>query len=293
MSLFRAGLLPAGVVVGAPVWENLQSYRTAEPEPAERPEDAALSETLAPLAGAAPSLGEDPDAILNEARLQAAEILQHAAAEADEAIQAARREGYEAGRQEGLAAGQAELESQRQAAQFALEKAQLEAESLRREAEADARAIRAEAEAERQRLLNQAREEAARLADEARAQRASSLEAARDAVVELAVAAAARLVQGHLALEPAAVANMVAAGLRRLRDSDCTVRLSPSDLPLLTAQRSQLERELGDGRLTLQADQSLSPGSYLIHSTQGSVDGTIEAQTERLREAMTAALGRE
>lgn len=293
MSLFRAGLLPAGVVVGAPVWQNLQSHRTGKPGAAEEPEAEVSPAVLAPLAGAVPSPGEDPDAILNEARLQAAEILQHAAAEVEEAIKSARQEGFEAGRQEGLAAGQAELESQRQAAQFALEKAQLEAESLRREAEADARAIRAEAEAERQRLLTEAREEAARLAEEARAQRASYLDAARDAVVELAVAAAARLVQGQLALQPEAVVNMVAAGLRRLRDSDCTVRLCPADLPLVTAQRAQLERELGEGHLTLQADQSLSPGSYLIHSPQGSIDGTLEAQTGRLREAMTAALGRE
>lgn len=78
-----------------------------------------------------------------------------------------------------------------------------------------------------------------------------------------------------------------------MRDSDCTVRICPADLPLVTAQRAQLERELGEGRVTLQADPSLSPGSYLIHSPQGSIDGTLEAQAERLREAMAAALGRE
>ncbi|HEY8347885.1 MAG TPA: FliH/SctL family protein [Symbiobacteriaceae bacterium] len=278
MSSFKAGILPAGVTVHHPEW------------PTFRPDIQA--DSAAPAQPAAPA-ATDGDAILRAARLQAAELLQKAAEEAEAAVAEARRQGFEAGREEGLAAARSELEAERQAARFAVEKAKLEADALRQAAEADARAIRAEAEAERQRLLAEAREQAARLLEEARAERDRVLEASRDALVELAVAAATRLVQGHLAVEPEAIVNMVAAGLRRLRDTDCTVRVSPADLPLLDAQRARLERELGEGTLLVQPDAGLSRGSFLIHSPQGSIDGTLEAQTARLRDAMTAALGRE
>lgn len=288
MSLFRAGFLPKDMVVALPVWQDLKVQDSPMvQEPDLDFEDLGDASSLA--MGLSPDPRREAEAALEEARLQAAEIVQKAAAEAE----ALRRHGFETGRQEGLAAGKAELEAQRQAAQLAVEKAQVEANSIRQQAEADARALRAEAEAERQRLLTEARDEATRLADEARKQRDSDLEASQDALVDLVVAAAVRLVQGHLAVEPKAVVAMVAAGLRRLRDSDCTVRISPEDLPLVTAQRSQLERELGEGSLQIQQDDSLNQGSYLIQSAHGSIDGTLPAKTRRLREAMGTALGRE
>lgn len=287
MSLFRAGSVPKGVSVAHPVWQTLQPLRIVGGSQGQ----PSFAQNL-PSAAPTGTLLEQRDAILQQARMQAADILQQAAGEVEAAVAAARQEAFLAGRQEGAAAATAEVEAQRQAARFALEKAELQADTVRQAAEADARAIRAEAEAERQRLLSQARAEAAKLLADARAERDRFLEESRDAVVDLAVTAASRLVQGHLALEPSAVVAMVAAGLRRMRDADCTVRISPQDLPLLTAQRSQLERELGSGTLQLQADAGLTPGSHLIQSQQGSIDATLEAQSVRLREAMAAALGR-
>lgn len=284
MSLFRPGPVPAGVEVKRPVWPTLTPTPTAPPKPALAPRSVQKAE-------AAFASTVDPAAELAEARLEAARLLQEAAVEAEEAQAAAQQQGYEQGREEGLAAGRAELEALRKQAELELENARLQAESLRQAAQAEAALSRTEAEKVAQQIIGAAKEESHRITEAARAAAGERLTQSQEALVELAVAAAVRLVQGHLALQPQSIIQMVAAGLQRLKDSDCTVRVHPKDLPLLEAQRSVLERELGAGTLGLSPDLSLQRGSYLVHSQQGQIDGTLEQQTERLQAAMRAALG--
>jgi len=242
-----------------------------------------------PAAPAGPTEAE----VLNQARREAAQILQEAAEEAERAQEEARRQGFARGREEGLAAGRAEVEMLRQKAELELENARLQGENRLKEAEAAAAATLAEAEKKAQSIIAAAEEEARQIRERAEADAWRHAEEWSEALVDLAVAAAQRIVQGHLALQPESIARMVAAGLRRLRDSHCAVRIGPEDLPLLEAQRSMLERELGAGTLTFITDPSLSPGSYMISSPQGQIDGRLEQQTERIRAALKAALGGE
>lgn len=281
MSSFRPGPVPPGVVVQRPLWPTFSPQAAAAPPKPSEPASSALA--VQPVVRV--------EETVNDARLEAAQILQNAAAEAEAATQAARQEGYASGHAEGLAAGQAEVESLRSQALADVEQARSQAEAIRQAAEAEARATRAEAEKGAQAILAQAQEDARQMRDQANAELHRRLDEAQPALVELAVAAAMRLVQGHLALQPAAVVNMVAAGLRRLKDTDCTVRISPEDLPLLEAQRSTLERELGAGLLQVQPDPTLTQGSYLVTSPQGQIDGTLEQQAERMQAALNAALG--
>lgn len=235
---------------------------------------------------AAPQLPE-PDSDLNEARLRAAQILSDAANQAEEAVEA----GFQQGRQEGIEAGKAELETLRQQAQLELENARLQAENIRQAAESAARLVQLEAEKEAQGIVAAAKDEAHRILDDGRLEVQKRLDESQAALVDLAVAAAMRLVQGHLALQPQSIASMVATGLRRLKDTHCTVRVNPADLPLLEAQRSTLERELGAGSLQLSGDPGLQRGSYMVNSTHGQIDGTLEHQAERIQAALNAALG--
>ncbi|HEY3367213.1 MAG TPA: FliH/SctL family protein [Symbiobacteriaceae bacterium] len=252
---------------------------------------AAMSQPPIPAVTAAPTVVPEYEDVLRQARLQAAEILQEAANEAESAVSFAREDGFEHGRQEGMAAAQAEVDFLRKDAQTELEKARIQADSIRRTAEAAAQSAAAQAESQAQALLAQARDEAAQLLEAVRQEQNRRLDAAQGALIELAVAATQRLVQGHLALQPEAVVAMMAAGLRRLKDCNCSVRVSPQDLPLLEAQRSTLERELATGFLQLQPDPGLSPGNYIINSPQGQIDGRLEKQTGVLRSALTNALG--
>lgn len=280
MSLFKPGALPPGMVVTGHAWDRLHAM-PARPQEAER---GAATEP-------APVGARAADDVLAKARLEAAEILQQAAAEAEAAVAAAREQGFAAGREEGLAAAGAQLELQRKQAEWEAEKARLQAEAIVRQAEADARATRLEAEAQALVTLEKARGEAEAVMQATRQEQHQMLDDAHEALVDLAVAAAERVVQAHLAVQPAAIAAMVAAGLRRLKDSDCSVRANPQHLPLLHAQRSALERELGTGALKLMPDPSLTPGGFTIQSAHGYVDGSLEQQSAQLRSAMTAALG--
>lgn len=278
MISFRPGPVPHGVSVGAPAWPDLRAaVQPAAPHRSSLPVPAAAKLS-------------DP---VTEARLEAARILQEAAAEAELAMAEARQQGFATGRQEGLAAAATEVSGQVQVAQQEADRAKTQAALLMEAAEAGARARRAEAEAEAQVLLAQAREKAEALLHEAGAEQNRQLEAAHHALVELAVAAAVRLVQGHLTVQPHAIAAMVASGLRRLKDTHCTVRTRPQDLPLLEAQRGALERELGAGLLVIKPDSSLSVGSYMIDSPRGHIDATLEQQSVGLRAALVEAMGGE
>lgn len=253
--------------------------------------DLARDPAPAMQAAPAPTIMPDYEDALRQARLQAAQILQEAAQEAEGAVISARNEGFETGRAEGLAAAQAEADRILREAQAELEKARIKADAVRKSAETALQSSAAQAEARAQAVLTEAKERAAALIEETRQEQHRRLDAAHGALVELAVAAAQRLVQGHLALQPEAVVGMLAAGLRRLKDTNCTVRVSPQDLPLLEAQRSTLERELATGFLQLQPDPGLSPGNYIVNSPQGQIDGRLEKQAGVMRSALTNALG--
>lgn len=277
-----------------PVWPRFIPVDPQPPAPEfEEMPEAVEAEAAAALQPDLPAVRAVPDQeeLLREARLQAAQILQEAATEAEAAVKAAQQDGYEAGYRDGAAAARAEAEHLRSQAAGELEQARGEAETLRTESEATARRLQHEAETRAQVLLAEVKEQVAALLKEAEVEQHRRLDAAQEMVLDLAVTAAMRLVQGQLALHPEAIVSMVAAGLRKLKDTNCTVRVSESDLPLLEAQRATLERELATGNLQLQPDTGMSPGNYLIKSTQGQIDGRLETQGAVLRSAMGAALG--
>lgn len=284
MSSFRPGPAPAGVQVARPAWPSLDTHPH---EPDLPGAESMAAETELPH----PDPQVDAARVLEEAHLQAVQILQMAASEAELALAEARRQGFEAGRAEGIAAAEAELEQMRQRVRADVEQAAVQADLILQAARADAKASRAEAEAQSRTLIGQAKDEAGALLSDARAKQHQMLDDAQAALVDLAVTAAMRLVHGHLALRPASVVNMVAAGLRRLKDTNCTVRVSLQDLPLLEAQRSTLERELGVGILQIQPDTGLSQGSYLVASPQGQIDAQLDHQAAQISTALAVALG--
>lgn len=284
MSSFRPGQIPSGIEVKRPSWP---SFTPGHQEAGVARQAAQSRGQVAPAAQQSYAAPAD----LESARMQASRLLQEAATEAEQAQAAARQQGFEQGRAEGIAAGQAELEALRNQAQLELQNARLQAENIRQAAESSAKLSQVEAEKQAQTIIVEAKEQANRIREEATVELQRRLDDSQAALVDLAVAAAVRLVQGHLALQPQSIINMVAVGLRRLKDTNCTVRLHPEDLPLLEVQRSTLERELGAGQLLLAPDTSLSQGSYLIHSPQGQIDGTLQHQAERIQSALEAALG--
>lgn len=264
MSLFRPGPPPQGVQVQRPVWQVF----------AEEPESS-----------------PDRGISVTAARLEAARILQEAADMAEAAVAESSEAGFKHGYEEGLNQGRAELQSLQEQAEAEAGRLMAEAESARATAAAQAEAVLAQARLEAQSLVATARREADQLLAAARTERLQRLDEAQEALVELVVAAAVRLVQGQLAIRPDAVVQMITAGLRRLKDHDCKVRVNPQDLPLLEAQRMVLERELGSGVLQLTPDMALERGSFMIASPQGNLDGRVASQAAHLKVALAKAVG--
>lgn len=282
MSSFRPGPVPPGVPVGRYLWPEIDPQT---PPPGN-------DDSVQPWAPGPPTAADasKPDPVA-AAHLEAARILSEAAGEAEAAVAEARNEGFAVGREEGLESARAEAAAMVAEAEERLRAALQEAESARQQAESLLANVRSQAEAEAQVLLDQARTQAGAILAEARQQQAEQLEAAQGAIVDLAVAAAERIVQGHLAVDPSAIVAMVAAGVRLLRDSHCTVRISPTDLPQLEAGRGVLEQGSGAGTVQLQVSAGLPSGSYIVDSPQGHVDGRVEQQAARLRTVLSEAPG--
>lgn len=280
MSIFKPGFVLPSHGLKRPMWPSLQAGEIGGGQ-------LSVDQWHGGSRGPRSAGSELTSSMLDQAHREAAELLRSAAEEAEEAIRLAHREGYEAG----LKLARAEADTILQDARRAVDEARSEAAAILQAAEAQAAAVRSEAERERSLRLAAAEHEATDLLAEAQGERNRLLESAQASLVDLASTAATRIVQGHLAIQPASIQAMISAGLRRLRDSNCTARISPEDLPLLQAHRAAMERELGNGVLVLQCDESLQQGSYILHSPVGSVDATVEQQAQVLRTAMNLAIG--
>ena len=101
-----------------------------------------------------------------------------------------------------------------------------------------------------------------------------------EALGELAVQIAGRLVQHHLEVHPEELAALAASALNLVRDMrrDAEIRLHPADLGLL--QESDLSFEA-----RLVADNSLQRGDIRVHTPVVRIDATLKA---RLSSALNA-----
>jgi type III secretion protein L len=166
------------------------------------------------------------------------------------------------------------------------------------EAEATLNAARAEAEAIRTRAVNDAIEarEAARVAGReqahaeagatmlaaARAKDAMLAHAERD-VVEIALLAAGKIVEAHVAVGPSEVLALVKSTLDRARRAKTVVlTLHPEDAATLS--------NLGDEGLPpnvhVEADPSLSRGDCVARSELGAIDARVRTKLEAVRAAL-------
>lgn len=239
--------------------------------------------------------------LVTDARQRAEELIAEAEAVARAVQDEARRQGYA----EGLATGRAEAEAavadlhrrtQAEAAALQAEGAAVlaaarqEAAELRAAGAAAAAAQRQALEAERAEMLAAARTVGQQLVAAAEAEVRAFQEASRQALVDLALAVAGRVLQYELAVRPALVAALVAAGLERLRGEDATIRLNAADLPALAARRDELRRTAGFAALEFVADGALEQGEFLLRGRHGEVDGRRERVLEAMRQPLLRQL---
>jgi flagellar assembly protein FliH len=107
---------------------------------------------------------------------------------------------------------------------------------------------------------------------------------ARQVVAEFALKMAERLVHRVIEVDPSVVVDQVAGALALvLRPMDVSVRVSPSDLALISQALPQLLAEFDHlEHIHLTEDAHVSSGGCLVSYGQGQIDATIETQIRRV-----------
>jgi flagellar biosynthesis/type III secretory pathway protein FliH len=107
-------------------------------------------------------------------------------------------------------------------------------------------------------------------------------------LVELTLAIARKVVGREVAARPDIVADLLRDAVRRLEHAGALkIRMNPADLERLSDVLPQLLKDLGDpGRVTCEADASLSVGGCFIEGEAGDIDARIERRFHIVEEAL-------
>lgn len=103
------------------------------------------------------------------------------------------------------------------------------------------------------------------------------LQAAEEEIVELAMAVAAKVLRRELQTDREAVLRTLREAISRVTEGDVVkIFLSPDDMEIVEQYRGELLEE--KGKVTLKADQGITPGGCFIETDFGHIDARIEAQ---------------
>lgn len=181
--------------------------------------------------------------------------------------------------------------------------ARAEARRIMVQAENDAAAIRQQTET----VAREARETAYRqgsesaltewqsLLLEAREQRDQALAGIERDVLRLAVKLAEKILGRELEQNKEAIVDIVATALRQARRNEMiTLRVNPTDLPLVEQHRRRFEQMGRNQFLDIVPDPVVTAGGCMIESESGSIDAQLETQLRVLERALlTRATGDE
>jgi type III secretion protein L len=182
---------------------------------------------------------------------------------------------------------QAVYESGLQAQRIVERAKNLERETLERAA-AEAERVRAQA---RTTGLEEGRAEAAKLLFEARMHRDRVLASAEKEIIQIAIAAAERIVGYAFERDPDAIARIVSPVLLRVRGAQhVTVRVHPLDVDGLKRAASRLcsEAELAHG-IRIEPDPTMVRGGCMVCTDVGIFEAGLEVQLAALERALSTS----
>jgi flagellar assembly protein FliH len=205
----------------------------------------------------------EADGILAQSRQRAREREAELEAQADSIREKARQQGRAEGHAEGVAAG---LEEGRQ---------QGRDEVLA--------ALRPHGEKLVERL--------AAVVEQFEQQRETIEREAREAVVQLALRLAERVVHRVVEVDPTVVVDQVLAALTHvLRPSDVTIRVHPEDRAVLDDVAPGVFETVANVRhVAWQEDESMARGGCSVSYGRGRIDASIETQLRRIAEMLAPA----
>ena len=173
--------------------------------------------------------------------------------------------------------------------------ARAEARRILAEAEADAAAIRDGAES----FARESRETAYRegsesalcewntLLLEAREQRDRALADVERDLLRLAVKIAEKILGREITSDRTTIVDIVASALRQARRNEMiTMRVNPSDMPVIEKHRQRLDRAGREQFLDIMSDPHVAAGGCVIESESGAIDAQLETQLRVLERAL-------
>ena len=175
--------------------------------------------------------------------------------------------------------------------------AQAEAERIVAEAEAYAASVREAMQAlERETRARAYREghervllELNQLLLETRERRDAALVKAEHDLLRLSIKLAKKIIGREIELDNTTVVEIISTALRTARQNELlTVRIHPSDLPLIQAQRERLDPAGRARFLDIVADPRVHRGGCIIESESGTVDAQLDTQLRVLERALFA-----
>lgn len=114
---------------------------------------------------------------------------------------------------------------------------------------------------------------------------------ARDAILDLALTLAEKLVHRIIQVDRSVVVDQIATALAHvMRDQDLVVRIAPQDRAVVAEALPDLLREFAHLKhLRLVDDPSVGSGGCVVVYGQGRIDATVETQLQRVVEFMLPA----
>lgn len=131
-----------------------------------------------------------------------------------------------------------------------------------------------------------------RIALEVANERARALELYEPDVVELAIAVASRIVNASLDVSPELVVEACRGAMRKaFHRENLQVLAHPEDLARLRAAGPQLASELGGvEHLDFVEERRMTPGSVVVRTPAGEIDGTISGKASKIEDALREGL---
>lgn len=197
-------------------------------------------------------LNRQAERVLEQARAEAQRIVEHSRAEAQELVAQAAQRGHAEGKEQGLAEGR---------------------EQGREEAVGKFKTQIGD-------LITSWTEAAQRWESD----RNAMLDAAREDVLEFALAMGTKITHRTIEADPTVVTDQLAEALALLAEPTAvTVSLNPEDRPMVEAVLPDMLQRLSRcAHIDVREEATVSRGGCIVASGKGRIDATIECQIDRI-----------
>ncbi len=114
---------------------------------------------------------------------------------------------------------------------------------------------------------------------------------AEEDLLKLAVKIAEKIIGQELKVNSGAIAGIVSAALRQIRNSESvTITVHPDDVPTLTERSDQVLGQQRHGTIEILSDPHLQRGDCRIETATGTIDARLDVQLRALERALLTSM---